>query len=89
LLQLIRSNHFHRKQRAANWIKEVSVAAESSMTSSPHPEKPVPENDRADAIARMREPPGRLGYIVRRLKRSAPLPSALTQPENRAEARRE
>jgi hypothetical protein len=41
------------------------------------PETPKPEDRIAQTLTAMREPPGRLGAIVRRLKRMPPSPPPL------------
>jgi hypothetical protein len=93
LLQLIRSNHLYGNRRAANWTKHAPVSSESLMTFPPD-ENPVPENempgrDIAHAVAQMREPPGRLGHIVRQLKRGVPAPGLPMPSLNRAQTPRE
>jgi len=41
------------------------------------PETPKPENNIVQTMMAMREPPGRLGAIVRRLKQLPPMPPPL------------
>jgi len=43
-----------------------------------NPEPRKPDDANAAALPDMREPPGRLGDIVRRLKQAPPMPSRLS-----------
>jgi hypothetical protein len=85
LLQLTQGNHLLRAPLSPIWAKQ-RRAANFAFVMNPETSE---SNETAPASPPMREPPGRLGDIVRRLKRIQPLPSRIVPLDTSAEPHRE